>query len=54
MAQKIKLLAAQLDGLSLMPGTHMVEGENQVEQTHIFLSLYTHALIHPHTLIYNK
>ena len=32
MIQQVKVLAVMPDDLSLIPGTHMVEGENQLHK----------------------
>lgn len=44
MAQWIKVLAAKPDHLSLVTGTHMVKGKNQLQKVH------THAHRRLHTL----
>lgn len=45
-AERVKVLAAEPDNRSLIPGTYMVEGENCVPQA----SVYTHT----HTPIKQK
>lgn len=45
MVQKIKGLAAKLDDLSLLPGTHMMEGESQLYRLYSSLHTCTMACI---------
>lgn len=57
MVQWVILLPAKPDNLSLVPGTHMVEGNDQFPEIHslslscLFLSL-THTHTHTHTTLY--
>lgn len=60
MAQLLKVLAAKPDDLSLIPGTHMVEGKNQRPQVVLWppqVHCGTHTSIHnAHTkqIVYSK
>lgn len=42
MAQRVKVFNTKTDDLSLIPGTHIVEGENQLQN--ISYNLNTHSL----------
>jgi hypothetical protein len=52
MAQEIKVFAAKPDNLSLIPGTHKVEGENQRLHIVFLCPQCTMAFMHPpvHTI----
>lgn len=59
MAQRVKSLATKPNDLNLVPGTHMVEGENRLSSSVSWFP-YVHAMWNVHTLInthkikYNK
>lgn len=44
MTQQVKVLASNIDELSLIPNTHMVEGKNQFVSD--MWHLHTHAVAH--------
>ena len=46
-AQQIKVLAKKPGDLSLIPGTHIVEGENQLHQVILWPSTLQHGICSP-------
>ena len=53
MTKQVKAFAGKLDGLSSIPGTHMVEGESQLPQAAL-RSTHKHTHTHTHTQSINQ
>lgn len=49
MAEREKVLVAKCDDLSSIPGTHVMEGENQLLQSVLYAEPWQCAHMHAHT-----